>query len=112
MRIWHVAVAAATFAFVAGPLSAAGGAGETTTMGPEQLRGIVVAVQGNVLTLRLRNGQNENVDIGPAQTAHHTGVLPKGGAVVVYGSRDSAGVFHAASIGHTSPNQKDWAPDT
>ena len=65
MRISQIAVAALLAAFVFAP--AAGRAAESNAAGPEQLRGTIVAVSGNVLTLRLRNGQNENVDIEAAQ---------------------------------------------
>ncbi len=104
-------VAGLLLAFAAVPAFAAQSGVVTNAAGPEQLHGIVVSLAGNVLTLRLRNGQTESVDIQAAQAAHHTGILAKGGAVVVYGSRDAAGTFHAASIGHSSPNEKDWAPD-
>jgi hypothetical protein len=77
-----------------------------------QLHGVVVAVTGNVLTLRLRSGQEENVDLAPANAAHHAGILPKGHAVVVFGSRDAQGVFHVVSVGHTSQDAASWSPDT
>lgn len=109
MRISQIAVAMLLAALIFAP--AAGRAAESNAAGPEQLHGTIVAVSGNVLTLRLRNGQNENVDIAAAKAAHHTGALPKGGAVVVYGSRDASGTFHAASVGHTSQNPQDWSPD-
>lgn len=107
MRISHV-VAAALLSVL--PLAA--DAAQTNVVNPEQLHGIVMSVQGDVLTLRLRNGEYQSVDIAPARAAHHTGVMPVGHAVVVYGSRDASGTFHVVSIGHTSPNQKDWSPDT
>jgi hypothetical protein len=78
----------------------------------QQLHGFVVAVQGDMLVLRLRSGQTEDVDIAAALTAHHTGLLAVGSAVVVYGSRDSAGLFHAESVGHASPTPRNWTADS
>ncbi|HMD03292.1 MAG TPA: hypothetical protein VKG44_10045, partial [Candidatus Baltobacteraceae bacterium] len=59
------------------------------------LHGVILSVSGDVLLLRLRNGQTESIDISAAKAAHHTGVMPIGGAVVVYGTRDASGAFHA-----------------
>jgi hypothetical protein len=111
MRISHIAIAGilAILAPVAAP---AAGNDPPSTATLQQLHGIVVAVSGDVLTLRLRNGQNQNVDIGPAKAAHRTGVLPKGHAVVVYGSRDASGTFHVQSVGHASPSAQNWSPDS
>jgi hypothetical protein len=89
------------------PLAAAAASGAQAA----HVHGHIVAVAGNVLTLRLRDGRIEKVDIATARAAHHTGVMPIGGAVIVYGTRDAAGVFHAASIGHTSPSITDWTAD-
>ena len=58
-------VAGLLLAFAAVPAFAAQSGVVTNAAGPEQLHGIVVSLAGNVLTLRLRNGQTENVDIGP-----------------------------------------------
>ncbi|HMD02125.1 MAG TPA: hypothetical protein VKG44_04075 [Candidatus Baltobacteraceae bacterium] len=92
--------------------ASAAGNGSPAPVPLEQLRGTVVTVAGDELTLRLRNGRTEIVDIAAAKAAHHTGVLPKGGAIVVYGSRDASGTFHAVSVGHASQNPLDWSPDT
>ena len=75
------------------------------------VHGRIVSVSGDTLTLRLRDGRTQQLDIHTARAAHHTGVLPIGGAVVVYGTRDAAGVFHVTSIGHSSPNAKTWTAD-
>ncbi len=83
----------------------------TVATDSSQLHGWVVTVHDDSLTLRLRDGREEKVDIAAARSKHHTGVLPVGGAVVVYGSRGSNGVFHAVSVGHTSPDSKAWPPD-
>jgi hypothetical protein len=76
-----------------------------------QLHGFIESIHGNVLTLKLRNGTLENVDIGPAIAKQQTGALPIGHAVVVYGQRDAAGTFHASEVGHTSPTSQFWSPD-
>jgi hypothetical protein len=76
-----------------------------------QVHGVVVAVTPQTLTLRLRDGRLAKIDIRQARAARHTGLLPIGGAVVAYGPIDRTGVFRATSIGHTSPNPKDWTPD-
>jgi len=39
-------------------------------------------------------------------------LLAVGSAVVVYGSRDSAGLFHAESVGHASPTPRNWTADS
>jgi hypothetical protein len=111
MRIPHIAIACmlAILVPVAAP-AAANEALNTATM--QQLHGVVVAVSGDVLTLRLRNGQSENVDIGPAKAAHRIGVLPKGHAVVVYGNRDASGTFHVEAVGHASASAQNWSPDS
>jgi len=75
------------------------------------LHGRIVSVSGDSLTLRLRDGKQQTVDISAARAAHHTGVLPIGGAVIVYGTRDAAGTFHVLSVGHTSPDAKQWTAD-
>jgi|SRR5580704_3605911 hypothetical protein len=79
--------------------------------GQAQLHGRIVAVHGDRLTLRLRDGRTTVVDITAARAAHHTGILPPGGAIVVYGARDASGLFHVDSIGHTSPDARFWTPD-
>lgn len=76
-----------------------------------QLHGTIVGVAGNLLTLRLRDGRIERIDIAAARSARHAGVLPVGRAVVVYGLIGSDGKFHATSIGHTSQNAKNWSKD-
>ena len=76
-----------------------------------QVHGVIVAVTSETLTLRLRDGRLAKIDIRQARAARHTGALPVGGAVVAYGPIDRTGVFRATSIGHTSPNPKDWTPD-
>lgn len=111
MRLLQLAVAAILSAALTGPAAAATSAVQTAGATTQQVHGVIVAVEGNVLTLRLRNGKLENVDIAAAKAAQHTGVLPVGHAVVVYGSRDESGTFHAVSVGHTSPLSQDWSPD-
>ena len=105
-------IACALFAVLA---PAAVRAGESVPLASpaalRQLHGVVVAVSGNVLTLRLRSGQEENVDLAPANAAHHAGILPKGHAVVVFGNRDASGVFHVVSVGHTSQDMGSWSAD-
>jgi hypothetical protein len=88
------------------PLRAATVATDTS-----QIHGYVVVVHGNSLTLRLRDGRQTKVDITHARASHHTGSMPVGGAVVVYGTRGADGGFHAISIGHANPHSKSWPPD-
>jgi hypothetical protein len=83
----------------------------TSEAATAHVHGRIVSVTGDTLSLRLRDGRVEKVDIAAARAAHHTGLLPVGGAVIVYGTRDSAGVFHAISVGHASPDPKQWTPD-
>jgi len=75
------------------------------------LQGWIVSVNGDVLMLRLRDGKKQKVDLSAARTAHHTGALPVGGAIIVYGTRDASGTFHVVSVGHSSPDPKQWAAD-
>lgn len=87
-------------------------ANSTSAAGSERrLTGIIVRVESNMLTLRLRDGRVVAVDIGPARAARHLGVLPLGRAVVVYGWVDKTGTFHVASVGHTSQDPAAWSPD-
>jgi len=119
MRIPRILTAAALAATL-GPATLAVGIGAASaaeTKLPadapvQQIHGFVVAVQGNVLTLRLRDGQTEGVDIAAAKAGGHLGIMPKGGAIVVYGSRDPSGIFHVQSIGHTSSSPANWSPDS
>jgi len=108
MRLPRIIGCAALLAALSAPAFAASAAAPDLQ---SQLHGRVVAVRGDRLTLRLRDGRTTNVDITQARAAHHTGILPVGGAVVVYGTRDAAGVFHAASVGHTAPDARFWSPD-
>jgi hypothetical protein len=95
-----------TASAVTGPARAA-----TVATDASQVHGWIVSVHDDTLNLKLRDGHQEKIDIAVARAKHHTGVLPIGGAVVVYGSRGSNGVFHAVSVGHTSPQAKNWPPD-
>ncbi|HYK52205.1 MAG TPA: hypothetical protein VEV38_01575 [Candidatus Eremiobacteraceae bacterium] len=76
-----------------------------------QVHGVVVSVKATTLRLRLRDGRIVDIDLTAATAAHTTGMLPIGKAVVVYGTIDNRGFFHATSVGHTSQNPKDWTPD-
>ena len=97
---------------LAGTLRFGGTPARAASDGAEaHLTGTVVSVQGDTLTLRLRDGKQTKVDISAAKAAHHTGLMPKGGAVMVYGTHGSDGVFHAQSIGHASPDSKQWSAD-
>ena len=88
-----------------------GGTGGSQTDRSHRLSGHVLSVHGNLLVLKLRDGRSVNVDITAARKADATGMLPRGGAVTVYGTRDAAGAFHATSVGHASPNLKQWGAD-
>ena len=109
-RIIRAAVTALAFGALA-LQSAVAASAATVATDSVQLHGHIVSVHGDTLNLRLRDGQNEKVDISQARAKHHTGIMPVGGAVVVYGSRGKDGVFHAVSIGHTNPDPRGWPPD-
>ncbi len=70
-----------------------------------------MAVDGNKLTLRLRDGKYLLVDIAPARRAGLTGVLPVNHPVMVYGQRGADGVFHVTSISHAAPGMQHWPTD-
>lgn len=89
------------------PIAQANAAGPVT----HQVHGVVVSVMPPTLHLRLRDGRIVSIDLRQAAAAHATGILPIGKAVVVYGTIDRFGVFHATSVGHTSQNPRDWTPD-
>ena len=76
------------------------------------LTGLIMAVNGSKMVLRLRDGKYLSVDIAPARRSGATGVMPLNRPVTVYGSRGSDGVFHVTSIGHTSDNAIHWPHDT
>jgi len=86
---------------------------QTSGSGPvtHEVHGIVVSVKSTTLHLRLRDGRVVAIDLRQAAAARATGILPIGKAVVVYGTIDKRGVFHATSVGNTSQNPKDWTPD-
>src|SRR5262249_8411765 len=107
--VWAAAIA--TILSAAGPAAIRPAFAATVATDASQVHGWIVSSHADTLTLRLRNGQKEKIDIAIARQNHHTGVMPVGGAVVVYGSRDSDGTFHAVSIGHTNPDSKSWPPD-
>lgn len=73
--------------------------------------GVIMAVDGNKLTLRLRDGKYLLVDIAPAMRAGLTGVLPVNHPVMVYGQRGSDGIFHVTSISHAAPGMQHWPTD-
>jgi hypothetical protein len=100
------AIVLVTAGTASGPARAA-----TVATDSSQVHGWIVSVHDDTLNLKLRDGHQEKIDIAVARAKHHTGVLPIGGAVVVYGSRGSNGVFHAVSVGHTNPDSKGWPPD-
>lgn len=77
-----------------------------------EVHGVVVARTSSVLRLRLRDSRVVTIDIRPAVAVRDAGVLPIGKAVVVYGTIDRSGAFHATSIGHTSQDPKDWPADS
>ena len=79
--------------------------------GVHQLHGFVLSFDERRLILRLRDGRTSSVDIRLAAAAGRLGPLGAGRAVVVYGSIDRFGTFHATSIGHTSPYPRDWTRD-
>lgn len=79
--------------------------------GEHRITGTIVRVAGNVLTLRVRDGRFVPIDVTLARAARHLGVLPAGRAVTAYGLIDRTGAFRATTIGHTSPNQRDWPSD-
>ena len=89
------------------PIAQASASGPVT----HQVHGVVVSVKSATLHLRLRDGRVVAIDLRQAAAAHATGILPIGKAVVIYGTIDTRGVFHASSVGHTSQNPKDWTPD-
>ncbi|HET9343240.1 MAG TPA: hypothetical protein VFO25_10035 [Candidatus Eremiobacteraceae bacterium] len=86
---------------------------QTNASGPvtHQVHGVVVSATSATLHLRLRDGRIVSIDLRQAAAARTTGMLPVDKAVVVYGTIDKLGVFHATSVGHTSQNPKDWTPD-
>jgi hypothetical protein len=105
-RAVHAAAVVAILLPAGAPLWAA-----TVATDTGQVHGRIVSVHGNSLTLRLRDGRQTKINIAVARASHHTGVMPIGGAVVLYGTRGADGVFRAVSIGHTNPNSKAWPPD-
>ena len=113
-RYLQLVIAAFTLALAPAFVSAAPRDAESLAVyvGQEQrVTGVILAVRGSTLTLRLRNGRQMKVDISAAQKAQQTGVLPINHPVVVFGARGTDGIFHATSIGHVSPTSHAWAPD-
>lgn len=79
---------------------------------PLQISGFVVRHTAKTLTLRRRNGSYVTVDISQAVASHRTGMLPRGGPVLVAGYRGIDGKLHVTMINHNSSLPVDWDPDT
>lgn len=77
-----------------------------------KISGIILARGATNLTLRRRDASKITVDITPAMRANRTGIMPLGGAVVLYGYRGTDGKPHITSIGHNSSVPADWDSDT
>lgn len=75
------------------------------------LTGVILAVNGPKLTLRLRDGRYISVDIAQALRTGSQGVLPVNHPVIVYGIRGADGIFHVSSIGHASSSPRYWQQD-
>jgi|SRR5579864_2442104 len=96
--------------------SVQGSAKVTPSSAPDEafahhLTGVILAVRGPKLTLRLRDGRYIAVDIAQALRDGTQGVLPVNHPVIVYGIRGSDGIFHVSNIGHASSSPRYWQSD-
>jgi hypothetical protein len=72
--------------------------------------GTVVAVRGDVLTLRLRNGRTLAVDLSEARALHHVVILTPTRPVHVRGNPSPAG-FRALAVLKSHVDAESWPPD-
>ena len=113
-RYLQLVIAAATLALLPGFVSAAPRDAQSLAVYVSQehrVTGVILAVSGSTLTLRLRDGRQMKIDISAAQKAQETGVLPINHPVMVFGARGRDGIFYATSIGHVIRTPNAWAPD-
>jgi hypothetical protein len=78
---------------------------------PSELSGTIRAIDGSVLTLRTRTGQNVRVDAAQALRRQQSTVLLVGRSVDVRGAYDDKRVLHAQTIVRAKPSAAVWRPD-
>ena len=78
---------------------------------PHELHGMVTAIDGTLVTLRLRNGQMVKVDTASAAHAFHVAPPAVGHASLVRGAYGKDGTFTAAYVLHQKDSQALWAVD-
>jgi len=76
-----------------------------------EIYGIVVAMTGNLVTVRTRDGANLFVDTLPALTAHRIAEPSRGRALLARGTVGTDGVLHADTVLHALSNPRMWPPD-
>lgn len=77
---------------------------------PHALTGTVSAIDGAVITLRLRDGRTVRVDTGPARAAHAYAPAALGAASLVEGDWEGA-TFSARYVLHAKPGAGLWRAD-
>lgn len=82
---------------------------------PHELYGIVTAIDGSAITLRLRNGVAMRVDVGAARAAGDYAPAAIGRAALVRGDYEAGvykvGVFVAKYVLHAKQQPALWGPD-
>jgi hypothetical protein len=80
-------------------------------MGQHEVWGTVRKIEGTVLTVEKRTGDLITVDAAQAFAAFHAAQPSLGHAVLVRGTLDTAGVFHADTLLHAKDSSAMWQPD-
>jgi hypothetical protein len=80
--------------------------------GISRLYGIVVSIEGDIVTLQLRNGKTLPVDLTEALYNSESVVPVVGKAVVVTGKFAASGVLHAHAMLRAKRASKLWKPDS
>jgi hypothetical protein len=78
-----------------------------------RIYGVLVGVDlaNNQISFQKRNGKVILLDISQAVALQQVGVLPLNKPIAVWGVRGPDKLFHVQSIGHASPNVRNWGDD-
>ena len=78
---------------------------------PNQITGVLLAINGSALTIRSRNGVKVSVDATEAMRNRRTGVLVIGHPFTSRGAYDASGTLHAMTIVRAKFSSASWPED-
>lgn len=94
------------------PIVTADASGADLPPDVSRLYGKVVVIEGDYLTLQLRDGRTVQVDIKEARSEGRSGIPAVGKAVVITGRFAASGVLHAIQLLRAKASEKLWEPDS